>query len=118
MQIHRDPGGDEERTVCRLSARDKAMAASCPSDDPGGEAGSIHAVLHVMEAWAAVGECYFTPRYMREHCQSACAREGAAECRLDETAPQPASPQTETETPTETPTEPKAEEVVEASQPW
>ena len=107
------------RRDAALATRQRAAAAAAAaarSDAPPCTPDSSERAAECA-AWAAVGECYFTPRYMREHCQSACAREGAAECRLDETAPQPASPQIETETPTDTPTEP-AEEVEDASQPW
>ena len=35
-------------------------------------------------AWAAVGECHLSSRYMRQHCETTCAQEGAYGCRLED----------------------------------
>ena len=33
--------------------------------------------------WASVGDCTLSRQYMWENCQTACAREGNAHCRLE-----------------------------------
>lgn len=35
-------------------------------------------------SWVDVGECNLSNQYMREHCESSCAREHYFDCRLDD----------------------------------